>query len=485
LKIIQLEPFSRYNVYVQYQISIRWFLLLPLLIGTFKTAAIDKAAQPRIQAAPAMQVTAFDLIIAMNTLRVSYGLPALVEDPIINAVAQSTAETMAANQMSWHIGNVSGRLAAAGYGGGATVWATENFAVGNLSIDEIMVIWSDASHMIPAVNPAYCNIGAGVAKASNGRYYYVLQAAYTSAKSCGEYKSPGTIPEEHAVSQWIVPVKIATPDAEGNVYHEVEYGQSFWAIAIAYKITIRDLEIWNNLTRDSKLQVGQRLFIPGPDTEGYSTPTPVGMIQISTPDPDGKIVHTVQEYQTLTTISQAYGTTIGKILTLNGIGADWPLQIGQKLIIDPGRVTPSPTPRPLTPIEKLTPSSDGKYYHIVKMGENLSWIAELYEVRVADLMAWNGLSDASILQPEQQLLLKVTPPATVTSTSLPATATSTSTIAPPTRTATMLPTSAIPSSTPEAEIESAKGETIAVWAISIAVVVGGTILFIFYSRKNK
>jgi LysM repeat protein len=465
--------------------AIRWFLLLPLLIGTLNTTTIVKDTQPQVQAAPPAQVTAFDLIIAMNTLRVSYGLPALVEDPIINAVAQSTAETMAANQMSWHIGNVSGRLAAAGYGGGATVWATENFAVGNLSIDEIMVIWSDASHMIPAVNPAYCNIGTGVAKASNGRTYYVLQAAYTSAKSCGEYKSPGTIPEEHAVSQWIVPVKIATPDADGNVYHEVAYGQSFWAIAIAYKITIRDLEIWNNLSRDSKLQVGQRLFIPGPNTEGYSTPTPVGMVQISTPDPDGKIVHTVQEYQTLTTIAQAYGTTIGKILTLNGIGIDWPLQIGQKLVIDPGRVTPSATPRPLTPIEKLTPASDGNYYHTVKIGENLSWIAELYEVTVAELMAWNGLSEASVLQPEQQLLLKVTPPATPTRTLSPPTTTSTAAFALPTHTPTLLPTVTESSQAVEVESNEVNIESIAVWGISIGVILVGTFVLIFISRKTS
>ncbi|MFN8402272.1 MAG: hypothetical protein U0V48_01770 [Anaerolineales bacterium] len=47
----------------------------------------------------------------MNTLRVSYGLPPLVEEPIINAVAQATAQTMAANNMSWHIGDVRGRIA--------------------------------------------------------------------------------------------------------------------------------------------------------------------------------------------------------------------------------------------------------------------------------------------------------------------------------------------------------------------------------------
>ncbi|OGO19376.1 MAG: hypothetical protein A2Z14_07680 [Chloroflexi bacterium RBG_16_48_8] len=468
------------------RIPIRWLFNFLLLIGILNIAAVVQTAQSLAGLAPSVEVTAYDLIIAMNTLRVSYGLPALMEDSIINAVAQSTAETMAANQMSWHIGNVSGRLAAAGYGGGSTVWATENFAVGNLSIDEIMVIWSDASHMIPAVNPAYCNIGAGVARASNGRNYYVLQAAYTAAKSCGEYKSPGGSSNDGGLSQWIVPVKIATPDREDRVYHVVEAGQSLWAIAIAYKIIIKDLETWNNLSKDSKLQIGQRLFIPGPNTEGYSTPTPVGRIQISTPDPDGKIVHAVQEYQTLITIAQAYGISIGTILTLNGIQADWPLQIGQKLVIDPGRVTPSPTPRPLTPIEKLTPASDGKYYHIVKMDENLSWIAELYDVSVTDLMAWNGLREASILQPEQKLLLQVTSP--VTETPSPGLATTppipTSTVVLSTPTPTVLPTETLSSQAPEVESSSVNAETIAIWAISIGLVLGGSLLVVFFSRKK-
>ena len=409
-------------------------LLAVLLIQPLRVAA----AQPGSQPAQSGGVTAYDLIIAMNTLRASYGLTALIEDPIVDAVAQSTAEIMAANQMSSHIGDVRGRLASAGYGGGATVWATENFAVGtSYSIDEIMLIWSDSAHMIPAVNPAYCNVGAGVAKSANGRTYYVLQAAYTSAKSCGEYKSPlgdtnqpggstdqGRVP---GVSQLIVPVKIATPDADGKIYHEVQAGQSFWAIAIAYKITIKDLEFWNNLSRDSKLQIGQRLFIPSKDTEGYATPTPVGMVKVSTPDASGKIVHAVQPYQTLITIAQAYDTEVQTILNYNGLQLDWPLQIGQKLLIYPGAVTPSPTPLPLTAIEKLTPDSDGRYYHVVQSGETLFWIANLYKVNMADLMAWNGLTESSILQPDQRLVLLVTPPASPTPTPGPATATSSST----------------------------------------------------------
>jgi LysM repeat protein/uncharacterized protein YkwD len=482
------QEVNRYNCCVQQKIATPWLVLLALLASLLNPPGSALAGQPPAGSAQSAEVTAFDLIIAMNTLRVSYGNSPLVEDPIINAVAQSTAEIMAASEMSWHIGDVRGRLAAAGYGGGANVWATENFAMGNHSIDEIMLVWSDESHMLPAVNPAYCNVGAGVARSPNGFTYYVLQAAYVAGKSCGDYTSPGggapPPPGGGAsgVSQLIVPVKIAEPDADGRVFHVVEAGQSFWAIAVTYKITIKDLEIWNNLSRDSKLQIGQRLFIPGSNTEGFATPTPVGMVEISAADPDGKIVHAVQPYQTLSTIAQAYKVNIDTILTLNGIQVDWPLQIGQKLVIYPGAVTPSPTPRPLTPIEKLTPASDGSYYHTIHSGETLSWIADLYQVSMADLMAWNGLNADSILHPEQKLILKVTPP--VTETPVPS-QTLTATVKPPTPTPSPAPTRAAASPTATVETAPANGSMPVIWIVSIGLTVGGLSLAVFLSRKKQ
>jgi LysM repeat protein len=485
--------FNRYNCCMQKRILIRFFLFISSLIGFLNPSTFALDIQPPVALAQSSEVSAFDLIIAMNTLRVSNGLPALIEDPIVNAVAQSTAEIMAANQMSWHIGDVRGRLAAAGYGGGATVWATENFAVGtSLGIDEIMLMWSDATHMIPAVNPAYCHIGAGVARADNGSTYFVLQAAYTSAHACGEYKSvigtplPGSSDDgtQSGISQYVIPVKIATPDSEGKIFHVVEPGQSFWSIAIAYKITIKDIEIWNNISRESKLQIGQRLFIPGSNTEGYFTPTPVGMVLVSTPDRDGKIIHTVEAYQTLSTISQAYKITIDRILTLNGIQVEWPLQIGQKLLINPGIVTPSPTPRPLTAIEKLTPASDGKYYHIVHSGENLSWIANYYDISVTNLMTWNGLNASSILLPEQKLILHVTPPATGTPTPDPATSTQAATPSPRLSTPSLSPTQTItPSATAEASNSTREGTSL-FWLLPVALIASGLVLMVILYRRR-
>ena len=159
------------------------------------------------------------------------------------------------------------------------------------------------------------------------------------------------------------------------------------------------------------------------------------------------------------------------------------MQIGQKLLIDPGFVTPSPTPRPLTPIEKLTPEKDGKYYHVVQSGETLSWIAGLYEISLTDLMTWNGLDASSIIRPEQKLLLKVTPPASATPTPGPATATWTATAVPPTPTPSLTPTLA--TSKPPDPVNSTSENSTFFWLVSIGLAMGGLLLVVLFSRKKQ
>jgi len=459
---------------------LNWIVLLITLISFLIPARI---VQAETRPLPANPVSAYDLIAAMNVLRVSYGNPALIEDPIVNAVAQSTAEIMAASEMSWHIGDVRGRIAAAGYGGGATVWATENFAVGtSMGIDQIMAAWADPDHMRPAVTAAYCHVGAGVATSPSGRIYYILQAAYVSGQACGAYtsSSTGTTPQAGStnssgyVSQYIAPVKIATPDADGKTYHIVQAGQSFWSIAIAYQVTIADLETWNNLTRSVPLKAGQKLFIPNKNTAGYSTPTPQGLIAKSAPDAAGRIIHEVQAYQALITIADAYGVTVERILALNGLQQDWPLQIGQKLLIDPGSITPSPT---LSALQKLTPDADGNYYHTIQSGETLSWIAGYYAVPLANLMAWNGLTNDSIIRPNQKLLLLVTPPVTETPIPTPLTTT-------PTPQPTFTLTPALAAETPPAIPEPASTGSWWPALLILAVVAGlGGLAWFLFTRK--
>ncbi len=426
--------------------------LLCLLLLAASFSAPTQNIEAKNSTAPLQSVSAYELIAAMNVLRMSNGLPALIEHPIIDAVAQGTAQIMADGLLSWHIGNVGGRLSAAGYGGGATIFATENFAVASdgATIDQIMLMWADYDHMRPATTPNYCHVGAGTAKASNGMTYFILQAAYISGAAC-EAASPGSITpipgQTPVVPGIITPVELVEPDANGNYLHIVKPGQSFWSIAVAYGVTIKDMLLWNNLPEGYVLQTGDELQIAGPESRALATPTPMGNVIVATPDSQGRIVHVVEAYQNLSKIGEAYGVSVNRLVELNGITVETPLQVGQKLLIKGTDQTPTPTPLPLNPLQKLTPASDGKYYHTVTEGQTLVWISSLYGISYTDLMAWNYLNTSSVIYPGERLLLQVTPPATNTPTSAPVTETP---MPSPTFTPSLFPTAtglAVPSPT--------------------------------------
>ena len=230
--------------------------------------------------------------------------------------------------------------------------------------------------------------------------------------------------------------------------------------------------------------MGQELFIPSSGTEGYATPTPVGMVVLATPDVDGKIVHEVQPYQALIKIAAAYLVKVDTILTLNGLQVDWPLQIGQKLLIDPGHVTPSPTPRPLSAVERLTPASNGNYYHTVKSGEYLAWIADLYEIKLAELIAWNGLTSNSVIQPGQQLLLRVTPPVAITPIPTLPSIPPSSTQTPRTPTSTQEVATPLPSATATTTVEAQSGISGMGGLIVVVLIVVGLLILGLVLRRR-
>ncbi|MAT45768.1 MAG: hypothetical protein CL609_25835 [Anaerolineaceae bacterium] len=245
-------------------------------------------------AAPLQEVSAQDLINLINGLRVGQGLPALTVDSTLMATAQSTSDTMAVNDLHWHIGGVSERVQAAGFGGGAKVWATENFAIGPMTIDRIQQVWADESHMIPVVNPAYTHIGAGVTE-YNGRVWYIVHAAYVGGGS--SYVAPTSVSQPGVpaitntppISQIVIPVQTATPNPGGAVIHEVKSGQSLWSIAIAYDTKIADLVRLNNLSGDTPtIYTGQKIIV----VAGEATATPDPNITETTGQPTGTVIPT-------------------------------------------------------------------------------------------------------------------------------------------------------------------------------------------------
>ena len=210
----------------------------------------------------------------------------------------------------------------------------------------------------------------------------------------------------------------------------------------------------------------------------------MGNVILATPDSQGRIVHVVQAYQNLSRIGEAYGVSVNRLVELNGITVETPLQVGQKLLIKGPDQTPTPTPLPLTPLQKLTLAADGKYYHTVNEGQTVLWIASLYGISPNDLMAWNYLNTSSVIYPGERLLLQVTPPATATFTPLPPTETPLTTLAPsPTLSpsATRQPTSTAVVAT-LADTESNDGSS--AWLLLLALAAVGVAIYLIVRSKK-
>ena len=313
-------------------------------------------------------VGAYDLIGLINGMRSSNGLGALSVDSALMACAQSTAETMAASNMTWHIGNVSGRASSFGYNNYNTCFATENFTMGSgMSLSQIAASWSDATHMIPATSSSYCHIGAGVATAANGMVYYVVQAAYPAgvngcgyARATGNSGSAGTGGTTGAAVSYIQAVVTATPDENGSVIHTVQEGQTLWAISQAYNVSIEDIQAWNNLYNSTALSLGQNLYIPSKEQSGR-TPTPAAELTVfPTADERGRYVHTVSEGDTLWSISELWHVSLNSIYQANGMNENSSIGLGWEIVIPvTATVTPLPTDTPTvtpTQTETLQPS---------------------------------------------------------------------------------------------------------------------------------
>ncbi len=144
----------------------------------------------------------------------------------------------------------------------------------------------DDLHLLPYKEGNDRSIGGGIASGTNG-LYFVIDVAYTSgggssssANSGTSVASNGNISGTAVAAQRVAPVITATLQTDGSLIHEVEQGQAFWSIAIAYGIKVNDIVQMNGLSSGSVLRIGQKLRIHGPYT---TTPQ---LSETPTPEPD-------------------------------------------------------------------------------------------------------------------------------------------------------------------------------------------------------
>ena len=212
----------------------------------------------------AQSVSASDVINAVNALRASRGLDPYRVDSGLMSYAQQHADYMASIQSATHT-----------HSDGSIAWESgiqENVSSGTdgLITAEIVVnqIWSDYIHMRVMVDYISGDVGAGVALGADGNEYFVLNVigGDTTVNTNQINATEVVVPTVEVVAttpvEWIVPLTISTPNAQGEVIHVVQNGQALWNIADAYDVSIDDIRLLNNLAIDSTvINIGQELLI--------------------------------------------------------------------------------------------------------------------------------------------------------------------------------------------------------------------------------
>ncbi len=231
----------------------------------------------------------YDLLAAVNALRAANGLSALEANGSLMAAAQGHSEYQAFLGTWTHEGadgsTPKSRAIAAGYGGGATIFVSENVAqispTGGIDF-LIYNIWADAIHWNTMVNPNYTHAGVGVAEA-NGEVFYTLDVGYIAGSAAVQSTSSTTGPV--ATVQFIQPVLAATPREDGSIVHIVQYGQTLSTIADIYDVTVDEIKALNGLTTNT-IWVDMELIIRVAFTPSMTptiTNTPVPPTRTPTP----------------------------------------------------------------------------------------------------------------------------------------------------------------------------------------------------------
>jgi uncharacterized protein YkwD/LysM repeat protein len=214
----------------------------------------------------------FDLVNAVNAMRSSNGLAPYSISPILMYTAQSQADFLAATGTMSHTGpggsGLTERLLAAGYPLGGELSAggfrAENITGGKESMPAQSAVdqWSgDGLHLNTMLSPNLTEIGAGVA-VSGGRVYYVIDCARPATSGVPD-ASTSVAESGSAVPAREGPVAVAilsTPNSNGDVIHEVQFGQTLWQLAIAYNVKIDEIKSLNSLF-DNSIYPGNKLLI--------------------------------------------------------------------------------------------------------------------------------------------------------------------------------------------------------------------------------
>jgi len=179
--------------------------------------------------------------------------------------------------------------------------------------------------------------------------------------------------------------------------HKIKSGESLGVIAKHYKTTIAVIKEANALGSNS-IRAGRHLLIPIASGVPSSYPMTASQrlaTRQNKKQSGSKKIHTVVAGDTWWDIANAHKVDVKKLTRWNGKAPGDTLSLGQKLVIW--------TKDKKTGSSKTVRTVNYK----IRSGDSLWKVSQKFNVSVAQLREWNGLSDRTLLKPGQNLTLYV------------------------------------------------------------------------------
>jgi uncharacterized protein YkwD len=278
--------------------------LPPLQAAETATPTLEEPTQESTPGPSA--IYPIDMINAVNDLRARNGLPMLEVHQALMDVAAQTANALAATEgAAGHYRPCNMTLGQLLLVRGFALWGdlsqdgyrSEDW-VSARTVQEAIDFWlGDQLHSDTMLSPNRSHIGAAVAvgdqiymvivtalqtpsgKMQWGADVHLTRAADAQAACTGRATQKA---EMGGLAEYSMPVAVSTARPDGDVIHEVRYGQTLWSIAIHYGTTIEQLKRLNGLTDDTVVPGWKLLVQKGATQPAPTTATLITMSAVQT-----------------------------------------------------------------------------------------------------------------------------------------------------------------------------------------------------------
>ncbi|MBZ2406241.1 muramidase family protein [Liquorilactobacillus hordei] len=181
----------------------------------------------------------------------------------------------------------------------------------------------------------------------------------------------------------------------------VKSGDSLWAVANKYGISVANLKSWNNLSSNT-IYIGQSLKVSNSASQSSNSNSSSSQSSSSTSSTSSASTYTVKSGDSLWAVANKYGISVANLKSWNNLSSNT-IYIGQSLKVSNSasqssnsNSSSSSSTSSSSQSSSSTSSTSSTSTYTVKSGDSLWAVANKYGISVANLKSWNNLSSNTI-----------------------------------------------------------------------------------------